>query len=132
MGLIVQEGSKLIKGIKFTSDLPEKNANGRYPVIDLEVWRDKAEDRKTARIRHSFFEKEVAAPTVFHSKAAYVWRSKIVMLSEEWRRRLRNLDSHHRREEIVEVVRKFATKMATSGYDNATRWQILQSVIIKH
>ena len=71
MDLIVQEGSRLIQDIWFTSDLPENNQNGRYPVLDLEAWADHSEEGRAARIRHSFFDKEVAAPKVFHSKAAY-------------------------------------------------------------
>ena len=44
------------------------------------------------------------------------------------RRRLRNIDSHHSEKEIIEVARRFAVKMATSGYDKATRWKVLPSI----
>ena len=80
MDLMVEEASKILPGIKFTADLSELNDSGRCPVLDLEVWADRAGDGK-AVIRHTFFEKAITAPYVFHSKAAYNWRSKIVTLS---------------------------------------------------
>ena len=82
--LITEEASRKIPGIKFTYDLPEKHTDRKCPVLDLAMWTEKVEADKP-RIRFTFFEKEVTAPTVFHSQAAYNWRSKIITLSEEMR-----------------------------------------------
>ena len=131
MDLVVEESSKVLPGIRFTADLPECNESGRCPVLDLEVWAAHTEEGKM-RIRHTFYEKAIAAPSVFHSKAAYGWRSKIVTLSEEMRRRLRNMDRLHQRKEILETTATFLQKMANSGYDKATRWEVVKSATIKH
>ena len=69
--MIVQEGSRITPGIRFTSDLPGANTSGRGPVLDLTVWAYLTGDGKTAWIRYTFFEKDIAALTVFHSMAAY-------------------------------------------------------------
>ena len=74
----------------------------------------------------------MSAPIVFHAKAAYTWKSKIVTLAEEMRRRLRNLDELHTEEEIIEVARKFTQKLTDSGYDERTRMEILKSAVTKH
>ena len=81
MDLVVEKSSKVLSGIRFTADFPECNESGRIPVLDLEVWATRTEEGK-ARIRHTFYEKAIASPSVFHSKAAYGWRSKIVRRDE--------------------------------------------------
>ena len=57
--------------------------------------------RLGARIRYSFFKKEVLTPTVFYAKA------KIVTLAEEMRRRLWNMDEYHSDREIEEVTKEW-------------------------
>lgn len=99
---MVEEASRILPGVKFTADLPELNESGKCLVLDLEVWVEKTEDGKAARIRQTSFEK-VAALSVFHSKVAYGWRSKIVTLAEEMRHRLKNMDKLHSRKKKTEV-----------------------------
>ena len=84
------------------------------------------------RIRHTYYEKPMASPLVFHSRAAYSWRCKIVTLSEETGRRMRNMDEYHTVEERKEVLCKFLKKMADSGYGPPTREEILKSGIRKY
>ena len=85
------------------------------------MWLERKEGSGNLKIRHTFYEKAVTAPTVFHSRAAYNWRSKLVTLSEEMRRRMRNMDADHKQEEVLEVARKFTIKMANSGYNHCTQ-----------
>ena len=56
--------------------------------MGLAVWSETREETRGqgARIRYPFFDIEVSAPTVFHSKAVYTWKAKIVPLAEEMRR----------------------------------------------
>ena len=84
-----------------------------------------------ARIRFSVYERAIAAPTVFHSRAAYNWRSKIITLSEELRRRYGNRERLHTSQEMDAVVGAFFQKLANSGYDRETRTQILRSAMVK-
>ena len=118
--------------MQVTFDIPEKHEDLRCPVLDLAVRLEPREVSGNLKIRHTFYEKAVSAPTVFHSKAAYNWRSKLVTLSEEMRRRLRNMDTDHNTEEILAVTRKFCTKLANSGYNQQTRWEVLRSATTKY
>ena len=45
--------------------------------------------------------------------------------------RYRNMDPNHKMEEILEVARSFMVKMANSGYNKATRWEVLRSATVK-
>ena len=76
-----------------------------------------------------YYEKEVTSPLVFHAKGAHTWRSKIVTLGEEVRRRLRNTDTGHSKEEVLGILKKFSQKMIDSGYDLGSRQEILKSGI---
>ena len=78
-------------------------------------------------IRYSYYEKPVTTPIVFHTRGGYAWRSKIVILAEEGKRRLMNRDSIHTEQETVLIMKKFIQKMSDSGYDYATRMEILNS-----
>ena len=114
--------------------MPESHKNGRCPVLDLAVWVETREEvvGQGARIRYTFSDKEVLAPTVFHTKAAYTWKAKIVTLAEEMRRKLRNLDEYHLEEEIEEVASIYAREMVDPGYSQKTRMEILKSAFIKN
>ena len=45
------------------------------------------EETAEVLIHHTFYEKNVSAPPVLHSKAAFSWKNKLVTLTEEMRRR---------------------------------------------
>ena len=85
------EASKIMPGLDFTVDSPEENEDGKCPVLDFKVWKEKREDG-SIKIRHTFYEKKVMSLLVFHSKGAFSWRSKIVTHSMEVVRRLRKMD----------------------------------------
>ena len=70
------------------------------------------------------------APSVLQSKALYPWRNKIVTLAEELRRRYRNMGRYHSKEDTLNVVRPFLTKMATSVYNKAASWEIVKSATV--
>ena len=125
-----EEADRLLPGLKFTVDLPEDNKDGRCPMLDLKVWTDNNGEDGVCQIRHTFFEKEISAPLVFHSRASHSWRMKIVVLSEEMRRRMRNMDSNHNQEEKLSIIKKFLQKMTDSGYDWKTREEVIKSALV--
>ena len=73
-----------------------------------------------------------SAPLVFHAKASHSWKTKIVVLAEELRRRLRNADSRHTLKDLLVIVRTFLQKMADSGYDPGTRSEVVRLAVRKH
>ena len=85
------------------------------------------EGRKGTRIRHGFYEKPSARPTVFHGRGATSSRSEIITLAEEVKRRLANMDRSHGKEERKEELRRFSQKMVDSAYGKDTRHEIIRS-----
>ena len=52
-------------------------------------------------------------------------------LGEEVRRRMRNTDRRHGKEEILSILTKFCQKLVDSGYDLGTRQEILKTGLRK-
>ena len=99
-------------------------------MLDVSVWLDRKEGHP--RIRHSFFEKPITSPLVFHGRGACASRQKIVTLSEEIKRRMLNMDPVHTKEERLQIILKFSQKMVDSGYVSDTRKEILISGITRY
>ena len=113
MELVREVGNSLVPGLKLTLDIPEFHQTGKVPMLDIQVWVDQEMD--SAVIRHSFYQKPSTSPLVFHSGGAHGWRSKLVTLAEELRRRFLHMDAAHLQEERALVIGDFLTKMADSG-----------------
>ena len=71
-------------------------------MLDLKVWKEEGQNGANT-IRHTFYDKDVASPLVFHSRGAHTWRSKLVTLAEEIRRRLKNMDRAHIVPQVIEL-----------------------------
>ena len=82
--------------------------------VDIKVWKEDGASC-AIKIRQSFSEKEVTLPLVFHSKERHTLRLKLVTLSEEVRRRLRNKERDHTKPQVEEILVKFCQKM-TVGF----------------
>ena len=126
--LIKDEANQLIKGLKFTIDCQEQNSDGKCPMLDLKVWQE-VNSEGVVVVWHTFYEKEVTAPLVFHAKGAHTWCSKLVTLGEEVKRILMNMDRNHTEEEKAVEVEKFLRKMVNSGYGPPTRKEVAISGI---
>ena len=129
MELIRELSDKLIPGLKFTKDLPELHASGRCLMLDIQVWLEKRKGYSV--IRHSFYQKEITSPLVFHAQGAHSWRSKLITLAEEMRRRYLHMDQDHTWEEQYPIMKDFLQKMADSGYSHQTREEVIKSATTK-
>ena len=56
----------IIPCLTFTSDLAEDNIDERCLMLDLKVWAETGDG--ACVIHHTFYEKEISAPLVFHNK----------------------------------------------------------------
>ena len=77
------------------------------------------------RIRHSFYEKPITSPLVFHGRGACATRQKIVTLAEEIKRRILNMDPYHTKEERLKVLRELSQKMTDDGDINVRNHTLL-------
>ena len=127
--LVKEIGDCLVPGLRLTFDLPELHPSGKCPMLDIQVW---VEDREECSlVRHTFFQKPVTSPLVFHAAGAHNWKSKIITLSEELRRRYLHMDGRHSIGERQEIVRDFLQKMADSGYSHEARREVIASATKK-
>ena len=53
-------------------------------------------------------------------------------MAEELRRRIRNTDRGHKKEEVVTIPDKFIGKMANSGYSVSSRREVIRSGVVKY
>ena len=90
MDLVKDIGDTLAPGLRLTADLPEYHPNRKCPMLDIQVWVEEKEGFD--RIRHTFYQKPTTSPLVFHANGAHSWRSKIITLAEELRRRMLHMD----------------------------------------
>ena len=99
-------------------------------MLDIQVWVEATEEY--AIIRHAFYQKPVTSPLFFHSKGAHGWKSKIITLAEEYRRRLLHMDLRYSMDDKREVIMDFIQKMVYSGYSHPARVEIITSTTKKY
>ena len=117
--------SLLLPGIRFTTDLPSRYQSGKVPMLDLQVWIERSGPGTI--IRHTYYEKQVTSPLVFHNRGACPTRQKIVVLAEEAKRRLYNQDRQHSPEDRMKDLQHFTQKLIDSDYGKETRREILKA-----
>ena len=70
IALIQQMASRLVKGIVFTVDPPERYQEKGVPMLDMNIWVEKTELERGTRICYSLFENIVTSPLLFHRRGA--------------------------------------------------------------
>ena len=81
--MIQEMASMLVPGISFTIDLPENYNNGKVPMLDTQVWTEPTAKGQGTKVRHTYYEKKVTSPLVFHNGGACSAKQKIITLAEE-------------------------------------------------
>ena len=130
MGLMREMASTLVQGICFTVDLPARYTEGKVPMLDLQVWTERRNQGMV--IRHTFYEKQVTSPLVFHNRGACPTKQKVIILAEEVKRRLYNQDKDHRVKDRLRDLTTFTQKMIDSGYGKDLRREILKAGIKRY
>ena len=118
--------------LTFTIDGDWKYPSKFIPMLDLQVWSQYSKEGSHCLLRHSFYQKDITSPLVFHTDGAYGMKPKIVTMSEEFRRRLLHMNVHHTTEDRKEIPGHFIQKMADSGYKHSTRKEVIKSASTKY
>ena len=100
-------------------------------MLDVAVWLE-VDQGNCPKVRHTYYEKPSTSPLVFHGRGACAMRQKIIILAEEVKRRLLNMDPAHTQEQRLEVLLKFSQKVSDSGYLKEVRKEILYSGITRY
>ena len=131
MECVRDAASSVIPWLDFTFDLPELHDSGKVPMLDLQVWVHHPVENKDGlesdTLCWEFFEKPCASQRVLRASSAYTWRSKLVTMSMEVFRRLRNTSRQLSLEAKNNILSTFVKKMRMSGYSCRTVDGILES-----
>ena len=86
MAMLRDLADTLDPNLTFTFDCPSLNANGRMPILDIQVWIHEN------KVRHTFFRKPCAPNRVIDSRSAVSTRTKRDTLFSEVMRILSAMD----------------------------------------
>ena len=114
MSMIQEAANHLMPGLSFTVDHPGLHPTGKVPMLDLAVWCEPREGGGSL-VRHTYYEKEITSPLVFHGRGATSSRQKIVVLAEEAKRRMFNQDCFHTESERLDTLVRFIQKLVDSS-----------------
>ena len=132
MRLLQEMANYLVPGITFTVDLPANYTCGKVPMLDTQVWTEPGPQGRGTRIRHTYFEKKVTSPLVFHNRGACSTKQKFIILAEETKRRLYNQDRYHTTQDRLVDLKVLIQKLIDSGYGKDGRKEILTAGIKRY
>ena len=132
MNVLLEMANSLYPYLQFTGELPEDNVNGKCPMLDLQVWKTRTSDGTRDQgyreeIHHEFYQKACSSTLVIMKESAMPERSKIVTLSQEVVRRMRNTGRAEPVESRAEILSDLMLKMKDSGYNISSRVNVLKS-----
>ena len=125
--------NSIVPWLQFTADIPQYHSSGMVPILDLQVWVEHPSgDNLTSglgpdTICWTYYEKKISSNKVMRAETAYPWRSKIVTLTMELFRRMRNSTRQLTTEARAGIVNDFTDKMHRSGYTKGAIRGILKS-----
>ena len=126
MNVIQQNANSINPMIKLTVETPCNFANGKLPVLDVEVNINKKEEN---RIDFEFFEKPTKNPRVILADSALSLSKKRTILTQEGLRRLRNTKIELGTKVQEKHLNKFMLKLKNSGYRKKFRKELLDSIL---
>ena len=113
--------------IQMTFDTPSRNASGKMPVLDLQVW------CRDDKLLFMFYEKPMVSSYVIHRDSALSWNVKKISLAGEVCRRYLNTSPCLVDEGMVgDLIDKFRHKLLFSGYSHVEREIIVSEGISRY
>ncbi len=116
--------------LKFTVEIEDDHANGRVPMLNIEVWSEKTKDGREG-ISHSY-EKKMANKKVMERDSAMPEKTKIMTLTQETIRRMKNTSTRVTPEERGDILTRQMAKMRKSGYSKEDRKKILLAGVTRY
>ena len=109
----------VIPWLQFTSDEPTQHAGGMVPILDIQAWVRPADpeledDHDT--LAWVFYQKPTATKRVLLASSAYNWRCKIVTLTMEVFRWMKNCTRQMTTRARTSLMEEFILKLRKSGY----------------
>lgn len=113
--------------LTFTGDTPEDNIDGSFPILYFCTWTEYSNGLKRNIVKHKFYDKPVSRTMVIMNTFFQSHRLKMVTLSQEVNRRMRNTDQDVNIETRAYILKKFKVNMIKSGYKSGTVINIMNS-----
>ena len=126
--------SCIIPGITFTVDYPDNNANGKVPMLDFMLWKEREDNPENPGemrecLKYSFYEKPATNPKVMDAESAMPQGMKIATLTQEGVHRLCNSSRELPNSNKCEILTCYMRKLQRSGYGVKSTTNILQGAI---
>ena len=133
MNVFVCIANSIYPSIQFTCDTPEDHPNGKVPMLDFQVWKTTVVDTSKPygykeMVDHVFYEKGTASIKVIEYHSAAPIRSKIVTLTQEIIRLMRNTSRRTPTSIGVGILHTdFIRKLKRSDYPNSICQEVLEA-----
>ena len=125
--------SSVVPGLTFTVDYPAMNENGKVPVLDFQLWKERTEDKDTGKvtenIKYEFYEKKVSNQKVLERDSAIPHKMLLSSMTQEGVRRLCNSSADLDNKDKCRILTDFMGKLRNSGYSTNMRKEILQAAV---
>ena len=108
-------------------DAPTFHANGKLPILDLEVWVESG-----SKLMHSFYKKSVSSKKVVMARSALSNQSKRSIMVSEAFRRLANCHPDLPLEQMATFLTEFNVAMCESGHEEGFRRMVTERAISKY
>ena len=123
--IIADIANSLSPNIQVTVDTPERDSEGRLPVLDMKVWTD------GTKILHTFYKKPVSSKFTILKRSAISNTIKLSTLFQESLRRISHISESLPWQETVNHLNEFSNCMRISGYSVTERWNAIRGSIMR-
>ena len=127
MRILQQVAGHIHPSIRLTIDYPSRHANGKVPMLDIQMWI--AEINGVKKIMYEHYEKEMTTKAVIHEKSAISTQTKRTVLSQEILRILLHCCEYLKWEDVCVHINNFLKKMQYSGYSKPFRYNAVNSAL---
>ena len=126
MKLVLEAANSIYPWLSFTADVPSMHDSMTVPMLDIQVWVCHSSSGHD-RLSWSFFEKNMSSCRVLKATSGYNWRSKVVTMTMETMRRMRNTSRQVSMTTRLQILKTFVEKLRRSGYSSSTTVNMIKS-----
>ena len=112
------------EGIEMEEDHPSRNANGKMPILDMEVWME------NGIVLYTHYQKKVSSKKVMNAMSAQSASCKKSVHVQELLRRMLNTSPRlDWKVEVAPVLTEYMGRMLVAGYSEGYRKNVLQHAL---
>ena len=135
MEKVRQIGNKIHKSIEIEVDTPAQYPDKKMPILDIKAWtetRENEEGRKSSKIIHEYYYKEIASKEVTNANSAMSMTTKRHILTSEMLRVLMRCSPLLAWPTTAQHASEMNKRLQNSGYGYQFRRQITNAALNKY